>query len=143
MADIQFPINLPFGPSTFTAEVLDNNGDPRNVIDAGLDWTIRTRTDLSNDAKNLLGGRFEYAAYVESIGPGPEQQVGALQVRVNNGTTPINVDIVVPGGQLPNNTPPGPVSGAYKVVVLLTHRDNGGVVTDVAAIVDGPVLRIS
>ena len=142
MADIQFP-NVFFAPGTFEARVLDNNGDPRNVLDAGLAFTIRTRTVLSNNAATFLGGTFEYAAYVESIGPGPEQQVGNLETRVNNGTTPIDVDIVVSPGTLPNNVPPGPISGAYKLVVLLTHRDNAGAVTDVAAIVDGPVLRIS
>jgi hypothetical protein len=141
MAEIQFP-NAFFAPGTLTAEVLDNNGDPRNVLDAGQDFTIRVRTDLSANAAAFLGGTFEYAAYVESIGPGPEQQVGNTETRANNGTNPILVDIVVPANTLPDNVPPGQ-SGAYLPVVLLTHRDNSGQVTDVAAVVDGPVLRIS
>lgn len=140
MADIQFP-NLLLDPGTFSATVLDNNGAPSSVLDAGLAITIRTDWTISPLAALLMGGQFEVAAYVESIGPGPEQQVGPTVVRPLNGGTTFTADIVVPPNTLPDNLGPGQ-SGAYKVVVLLTHR-NFGVVSDVSAVVDGPVLRIS
>jgi hypothetical protein len=140
VTDIQFA-DPTFAPSTFDAEVLDNNGAPKTVLDAGTDFIIRTRMDLSDDARLVLGGKFQVAAYVESIGPGPEQQVGPTVTHVNNGTTPVVLDILVGGGTLPNNPPPGQ-SGAYKVVTLLTHLDNAGNVDDVAAVAEGPVVRI-
>jgi hypothetical protein len=141
MADIQYP-NAFFRPGTFTAEVLDNNEEPRNVIDAGAPFTIRMVTTLSPAAALFLGGTLEYAAYVEAIGPGDEKQVGPTETFVLNGTAVINKDIVVPVGDLPDNVGPGQ-SGAYKLVVLLTHRSTGGAVTDVAAVVDAGVLRIA
>jgi hypothetical protein len=140
MATIQFP-NVLLNPGTFNATVLDNNGAPSTVLDAGQQFTIRCTWDISPLAALILGGEFQVAAYVESIGPGREQQVGPTVTRALNGGTNFAADIVVPANTLPNNLPPGQ-SGAYKLVTLLTHR-NFGSVSDVSALVEGPVLRIS
>jgi hypothetical protein len=139
MADIQFP-NVLFGPGTFTATVLDNNGNPSSVLDAGVQFTIHAEWSIDPVAALHLGGDWQVAAYVESIGPGPEQQVGPTQTVPLNGGTNYSTDIVVPP-TLPNNLGPGQ-SGAYKLVTLLTHS-NFGNVSDVAAVAEGPVLRIS
>jgi hypothetical protein len=141
MADIQFPNVLFSPPGTFNATVLDNNGAPSSVLDAGLDFTIQTEWEISALAALLMGGQWEVAAYVESIGPGPEQQVGATVVVPLDGSTTYSAVITVPANTLPDNLGPGQ-SGAYKMVVLLTHR-NFGKVSDVSAIVEFPVLRIS
>ncbi len=58
-----------------------------------------------------------------------------------NGGTTYSTDIVVAAGTLPNNLPAGQ-SGTYKLVTLLTHV-NFGAVSDVAAVAEGPILRIS
>jgi hypothetical protein len=139
MTDIQFPA-APF-TGTFTAVLNDNNGNPSTVLDAGLPFTVRADWTISQPAADVMGGQWEVAAYVEAIGPGPEQQIGATSVVVLNGSTAYNTVIMVPP-TLPNNLGPGE-SGAYKVVVLLTHRGEGGAVTDVAAVVELPVVRIS
>jgi hypothetical protein len=139
MADIQFP-NVLFGPGTFTATVLDNNGNPSSVLDAGVQFTIHTEWSIGALAALLMGGDWQVAAYVEAIGPGVEQQVGPTQTVPLNGGTNFQTDIVV-APSLPNNLPPGQ-SGAYKLVTLLTHR-NFGAVSDVAAVAEGPILRIS
>ena len=117
MAQIQFPNTL-FGPGTFDIVVNDNNGVPASVLDAGLDFTVDATWVIDPLAALLLGGQWEVAAYVESIGPGPEQQVGATQVVALNGGTNFSTQIVV-----------------------LTHRNNG-VISDVAAVAEGPFLRI-
>ena len=46
MADIQFP-NVLFGPGAFNVSVLDNNGSPASVLDAGLPFTIHAEDDRS------------------------------------------------------------------------------------------------
>lgn len=140
MASIQFPNQL-FGPGTFNATVLDNNGAPSTVLEAGQQFTIRTQWSIGALAALLLGGQFEVAAYVEAIGPGPEQQVGPTVVVPLNGGQNFAADIVVPANTLPDDVGPGQ-SGSYKLVTLLTHR-NFGVVSDVAAVAEGPVLRIA
>ena len=141
MAVIQFP-NLLLSPGDFDAVLNDNNGAPSTVLDAGQNFTVSARWTISPLAALLMGGRWEVAAYVEAIGPGPEQQIGATSVVPLNGSTTYSTDITVTAGTLPNNLPAGQ-SGAYKVVVLLTHRGVNGAVSDVAAVVELPVVRIS
>jgi hypothetical protein len=87
----------------------------------------------------LLGGQWEVSVYVESIGPGPEKLVGTSTVLLNGGQT-YNTTVTVTAGTLPDNPGP-PESGVYKLVTVLTHR-NFGNITNVAAVVEGPVLRI-
>jgi hypothetical protein len=140
MADIQFP-NVLFGPGTFDVTVVDNNGQPASVLDAGLPFTIHAEWSIDALAALLLGGDWQVAAYVEAIGPGAEQQVGPTQTVPLNGGTNFSTDVVVAAGTLPDNLGPGQ-SGAYKLVTLLTHR-NFATVSDVAAVAEGPILRIS
>jgi hypothetical protein len=139
MVEIQFPNVLLAPPSTFTAVLNDNNGNPSTVLDAGTDITIDANWEISQLAALLLGGEWEVAAYAESIGPGPEAKLGAVTVPLNGGTT-YSATVTVPATTLPN-PPAAGQSGAYKVVVLLTHR-NFGQVSDVSAIVEFPVVRI-
>jgi hypothetical protein len=139
MTDIQFPAIL-LGPGTVTAAVLDNNGAPATVLEAGQPFTIHADWQISPLAALLLGGEWQLAAYVESIGPGPEQQVGPTVTVPLTGATSYSADVTVPAGTLPDDPAP-PTSGAYKTVTVLTHR-NFGAVTDVVGVVEGPVLRI-
>lgn len=141
MADIQFPNTL-FGPGTATIVVNDNNGAPASVLEAADRFTIDVSWTVDPLFALLAGGDWEVAAYVEGIGgPGaPEQQVGATQTVPLNGGRNYNTTITVPGGTLPNDPAP-PNSGVYKLVVVLIHR-NFTVVSNVAAVIDGGLLRI-
>jgi hypothetical protein len=140
MASIQFP-NILLGPGTFDATLVDNNGSPSSVLDASVPFHIDCSWTISPLAALLLGGQWELSAYVESIGPGPEKEIGALVTVPLTGTTNYSATIVVPANTLPVNPAP-PVSGTYKMVMLLTHR-NFAHVTDVAGVVEGPLVRIA
>jgi hypothetical protein len=144
VAVIQFP-NVLLNPGTFTATVIDNNGNPSTVLDAGTNFEIRCSWQVSPLAALLLGGQWEVAAYVESVGAGPEQQIGTpptrtVVVQLDGRTGPYTATINVPPNELPNNPAP-PRSGVYKLVTVLTHR-NFGNVSDVSAVEEGPFLRI-
>ena len=139
MTDIQFP-NVLLGPGTVTADVLDNNGAPATVLEAAQPFTVHAEWDISPLAALLLGGEWQLAAYVESIGAGPEQQIGPTVTVPLTGATSYSADIIVPAGTLPDNPAP-PASGVYKTITVLTHR-NFGATTDVVGLVEGPVLRI-
>jgi hypothetical protein len=136
---MQFP-NVLLGPGTFNATLIDNNGSPSTVLEASAPFTIQCSWTISPLAALLLGGQWQVAAYVESMGPGPEQEVGPTVTIALNGGTNYSANIVVPANTLPNNPAP-PASGVYKTVTVLTHR-NFGATTDVVGIVEGPVLRI-
>ena len=101
MADIQFPNVLLSPPGTFDAVLIDNNGDPSTVLDAGLDFTINANWTISSLAALLLGGQFEVAAYAEAIGAGPEQQIGNLVVVPLDGSTNYSATVTVPANTLP------------------------------------------
>jgi hypothetical protein len=139
MSDIQFPNTL-LGPGSMSAVVVDNNGAPSTVLEAGTPFLVKAKWTISPLAALLLGGQWELAAYVESIGPGPEKQIGKTVVVPLTGTTTYHADITVPAGTLPDD-PAAPTSGVYKTVTVLTHR-NFGKISDVVGIVEGPVLRI-
>lgn len=139
MSDIQFP-NVLLGPGTVTATVQDNNGAPATVLEANQPFTIQVDWTLSPLAAALLGGQMLLAAYVESIGAGPEQQVGPTVTVALDGSTAYSRTIVVPASTLPDNPAP-PASGVYKVATVLTHQ-NFGAITDVVGVVEGPILRI-
>lgn len=139
MSHIQFPNQL-FGTGEFSAKILDNNGDPSTVLEAGAPFKIQTAWRIPPLAALLLGGLWKVTAYVESIGPGPEQEIASDTVALNGGRD-FSVVLTVPANTLPND-PPGPASGVYKVVTVLTHR-NFGKISNVAALVEGPVVRIA
>lgn len=68
-------------------------------------------------------------AYIESIGPGPEQQLGStINVPVDPGRTDYDRTITVAGGallgegELHNGVP---VSGVYKIITVLQHMNPG------------------
>jgi hypothetical protein len=141
--DIQFPATLP-GTNTFDARLVDNNGDPSTVLEAAKDFSIDVEVSISPETALVLGGDWDFKAYAEAIGPGPECQLGTALTLPINGTLTYKGTIVVPAGTLPDLDPQPPVaptSGAYKIVVLLGHR-NYGRYTDISAIVEFPVVRI-
>jgi hypothetical protein len=139
VAQIQFPNQL-FAPGQFNIVVNDNNGAPSSVLEAASPFTINATWSIDPAAALLLGGQWEVAAYVESVGQGPEQQVGPTQIVPLNGSANYTTTVTVPANTLPDNPQP-PLSGVYKLIVVLIHR-NFAAVSDVAAVAEGPFLRI-
>jgi hypothetical protein len=137
MAKIQFPTTLFSG--TFDASVMDNNGAPAEVLEAGAPIRVRTQWNINALAALLLGGQWEVTVYAESIGPGPERQIVTTTIPLTGGLR-YGAIVSVPPRTLPDDPAP-PISGVYKVVTVLTHR-NFGKTSDVAAIVEGPMVRI-
>lgn len=138
MSNIQFP-NKVLGPGTFTATVVDNNGDPATVLEAGLEFKVETEWEIDAVSALLLGGQWEVTTYAESIGPGAEVRIGSTTTPLT-GAQKYKAVVTVPAGTLPND-PGQPVAGAYKLVTVLVLR-NFGKITNVAALVEGPVVRI-
>jgi hypothetical protein len=137
MADIQFPS----GSGTLSVTVKDNNGAPASVLEADQDFTIEAKWSIDKYSAAALGGQWELAAYVESIGAGPEKQIGTTAKVPLNGGTSYSATIKVPAGTLPDDPAP-PTSGVYKLVTVLLLRGPFGKVSDVAGFVEGPMLRI-
>ena len=124
-------IEWPDGPetSTMTVQVADNwpalPAGPATILVAGIasnvhiEWTVPVPHNLT------LGGSFQLRAYVESIGPGQEMQLGAdVIVPVVPLQTDYAADIAIPGGTLLGEGElfgGVPVSCLYKIVAVLQH----------------------
>jgi hypothetical protein len=76
-----------------------------------------------------LGGTFQLRAYVESIGPGQEMQLGPdVIVPVVAGQMKYAKTIDIPGGTLLGEGElfgGVPVSGVYKIIAVLQHMNPG------------------
>jgi hypothetical protein len=121
--------------STMSVTVLDNTLAPVRVLDPALDTTVHLTWTVPPPHNVTLGGDFRLRAFVESLGPGQEMQVGpTVLVLVVGGQSDYSGNIVIPAGTLlgegelypPPPTPGGvPVSGVYKIVAVLQHRNPG------------------
>jgi len=124
--------------STMTVDVPDNwpafPGGPNTILVANQPCNVNISWAVPPPHNMMLGGSFRLRAYIESLGPGQEIQIGQVTVAVVGGqinyTTAINVPgstilgegeafVVTPGA------PPVPVSGVYKIVAVLQHMNPG------------------
>lgn len=134
-------IEWPDGPETsvITVEIPDNwptaPAGPPDILVASIASTIHIEWNVPAPYSTTLGGSFQLRAFVESIGPGPEMQLGAdVIVPVVGGTTDYAADIPVPAGTLLGEgelypPPPAvdrvPVSGVYRIIAVLQHMNPG------------------
>lgn len=120
--------------SPMTHNILDNNGAPDAVLQAGAAFQIAVRWDVPAALAGLIGAgdSFRLRAYAESIGPGQELQVGntELEPAAVNQTTYTHAMTINPNPLLGEGQALGgvAVSGIYNIVVVLQHL-NGGVPT--------------
>lgn len=128
-------IEFPTGPQTgaMSISVPDNWPNPAtgpsDILVASVPFHVNVKWDIPSPHNMTLGGSFQLRAYVESIGPGQEMQLGATQVvAVVPGQTSYAHAITIPGntllgeGQLFGGVP---VSGVYKIVCVLQHLNPG------------------
>ncbi|MCX8003834.1 MAG: hypothetical protein N2688_02585 [Burkholderiaceae bacterium] len=120
--------------SSMSTRVLDNTSAPTTVLDSSLPFNVEVSWQVPAGIAALLNSshQFRLRAYAESIGPGPEQQIGgtvnvpAVRDQLNYGPVLINVPastLLGEGQGVP------PVSGTYKVVTVLQLL-NGGATED-------------
>ena len=137
---------MPFQP--MAAPTLSGNVDPLVVTSTGPDptmilsvnttWYIRVNWYITGYIAAALGGDWRVQAFLESMGPGFEGPVAG----------PVNLSLAVAAPATTRNyvltltVPANPliVAGAYKLVLTILHV-NGGVSTQMAAFVEGPILQ--
>jgi hypothetical protein len=124
MPDIQF-FPVPLG--TFTASVIDNNGAPSKVVEAGLDFSVEGAIVLN--AGNIITGTMTVTAYADEVGGPFDASIGSTPVTIpGDGTFPYKVTI--PANKLAN---PPTSSGVYELTAVLTHTTSAGTLTNVTA----------
>ncbi|MFN0091223.1 MAG: hypothetical protein ACKVWR_13285 [Acidimicrobiales bacterium] len=115
----------------------DLDGNPNSVIDRNVGFRVRADWHLDGTLKSMIAGTWTVRMFVESMGPGPEAQLGSATVPLGanpNYTATINV--------APNALPAGPPdSGVYKLVMVITH-EAFGVKSEMAGFGDGPLFNV-
>lgn len=124
-------IEFPNGPETgnMSISVPDNwpvaPAGPADILVSSVPFDVKVKWEIPSPHNMTLGGTFQLRAYVESIGPGQEMQIGATQI-VERVPGQINYEktFTVPGGTLLGEGQlfeGVPVSGVYKIVCVLQH----------------------
>ena len=129
------PIEWPTGPteSNIAVDVPDNwptpPAGPPTILVASAPCNVNIAWTVPLPHNTTLGGSFQLRAYVESLGPGQEMQIGpTLTVPVVPGQTAYNAAIGIPGGTLLGEGElfgGVPVSGVYSIVAVLQHLNPG------------------
>ncbi len=137
---------MPFEPQTLpingsiSTTVLDPTGqNPSNLIIQIPDaWAVRVVWSVAGDAVPMMAAAAQWRVRVslESLGPGLEAQVGALNEPVGAPAAMHTYDRII---NIPGSFP-GLTPGAYKLVTVLT-LDNGGLPVPIAAFSEGPVVQ--
>jgi hypothetical protein len=141
---IEFP--PPLSGSGPNVQVLDPGGAPNTIIQRGDTITIATEFAVNQPGASLLGGDWQMRAYVESIGPGQEIQVGTATLPVSAGVPAVGPARLVYSLSVPVNSTllsaeNNNNSGVYKLVVVITHSNFGGP-TVLAGFSEGPVIQV-
>jgi hypothetical protein len=132
------PDMAPALSGTINAVVQSPPPNPTTIITVNTPWNIQLTWSITGFLAPVAAGDWTVRAFLESMGPGFEGQVVG--------------PVVVPLAE----APPGPVrnyarnltvpanplvtANAYKLVLTVTHT-NGGVATQMAAFVEGPILQ--
>ena len=124
-------IEWPGGPtsSTMSVDVLPA-GTP-DIVAAHLPCNVNIQWTVPPPFNTIIGGSFQLRAYVESIGPGPEKQIGpTITVPVVFGqinytsTIPVLANTLLGEGDIDPSTGQ-PVSGVYEIVAVLQQLNPG------------------
>jgi hypothetical protein len=114
--------------SDMTMEVRDNTLGETYVLDSGLPFNVTVRWEIPAPVVPGLGGSFRIRVYAESVGPGPELQIGPTATVAVNFTADYATVITIPGSTLPGEGElfnGVPASGVYKLVAVLQHLNPG------------------
>ena len=119
--------------------LIDKDGRPNRVIQQDKGFTVTVDWDATDNTSSgslaWLDGDWTVYAFAESIGPGPEKQIGQpVPVAYNPGvaadgnTGAWSATVTVQPNELEGDNPPT-VSGMYSLGVLITHTTAAGTKT--------------
>jgi hypothetical protein len=114
-----------------TIDTHDLDGNPNRVLSPVLPFTVTVSWSNTGTLVPFMGGEYTVRVYAESMGPGPEREIGHTTVPVN-GAGNYAVTLNVPAGvlaaaepDLPNATGAFEPSGVYKLVAVVSYSNFG------------------
>ncbi|HSF85329.1 MAG TPA: hypothetical protein VLG28_06680 [Acidimicrobiia bacterium] len=135
-------------------QVLDPDLHPNRVLDPTEPFQVVVTWQMSGIYVPLWlyegpgGDRdFQIKVFAESMGPGPEMQIGFAEVDVTN-YTPCGTDcyeysvtVNVPANTLPENLP-ADASGVYKLITTVWLNGAAAGPTDIIGFSEAPVIQV-
>lgn len=124
---------------TITHHILDPAGidPPSTIIQTDDAWDVEVDWGINGVPAFFLGGEWHVRVFAESVGPGPEQELGHDHVPVAAAPPALNraynMTIHVPAGTLPE--------GTYKLVTVINYT-NGGIPGEMAGFDDQTVVQV-
>ena len=128
--------DLPQGlDATALVSLPDPDGTPNRVLDRNLGFRIHAQWTVTGGVSTTIGGTWRVRAFAESMGPGPEYDLGSVDTAVvpQDPHTYIS-HILVPGNTMD--------VGVYKLVIVITHTNSLGVATEMTGFAEGPLFQI-
>jgi hypothetical protein len=129
--------DFPIGDLDATTSVLihDFDGTPNLVLDRNLPFSVHAEWKVVGPKTTMLGGDWHVRALAESMGPGPDYDLGSVDHAVvpTDGFTYVS-HIPVAGNTMD--------VGVYKLVIVITHTNTSGVATEAAGFAEGPLFQI-
>jgi len=134
------PQNIPpgfFNGSITASAVLDPAGlQPTTIIRTTDTWHVSISWVIAGIVADALAGTWQVRAFLESMGPGFEGQVGAT-LNINlavDPSTPRNYTALI-------TVPPGTPAGPYKLVTTVTYLTPANQPGFMAGYEEGPILQ--
>jgi len=125
--------------------VLDKDQNPNQVLETDIAWAVKVDWRIYGLDAPAIGGNWNIKVFVESMGPGPEKQIGAANVPVSDAAPSLDrhytTTINMPAGTIATD---GHEDGVYKLVTVITHSNTGAGVTKrdkMAAFAEEPLLQ--
>ena len=135
-------ITVPNNQVVFTGSitafaVLDPVGlQPTIIIRTTDSWFVRIQWQIDGIVADALAGTWQVRAFLESMGPGFEGQVGAQTINLAvDPTSPRNYTATLPVA--PNTVP----AGTYKLVTTISYLTPANQPGFMAGYEEGPILQ--
>lgn len=134
MSTINF--DSPFAPAILDGAITaidthDLDGNPNRVLSPALPFLVTVSWNNTGALVPFMGGEYTVRVYAESMGPGPEAEIGHTTVGVNasgNYSVTLNVPantLAAAEPDLPHNTGAFEPSGVYKLVAVVSYANFG------------------
>ena len=123
------------------AEIYEPGVKPTTVLRRDKPWYIHVEWDTEGLLTPMIGGKWDFHAYLESMGPGsevkltdPDPKEHEIDLVPGDGTRHYHFNLDVPANSVL-------VDGPYKLVVTVTYINMIGKPGPLAGYWEGPILQ--
>ena len=138
-----FEVNLgTMDVNNFAAIVHEHSNPhaPSSVIRTDQEWAVRVNFETSGGLSHVLTGQWHIGVYIESIGPGQEEEIALTHIplRPGPGTVSYTADLVVRPGRI---NVPDHQTKPFMLVTTVSYIQPDGRPGAMAGYLEGPIVQ--